>query len=68
MLGNAAFTYSLIEQMKSAGINVVSAENEVECFAVFDRSLVWHGGMNLLGKEDACKRWLNHNDNGDAKC
>ena len=53
LLGNASFTYSLIEQMKSAGINVVSADNEVECFAVFDRSLVWHGGMNLLGKEDA---------------
>ena len=53
LLGNAAFAYSLIDQMKSAGINVVSTDNEVECFAVFDRSLVWHGGMNLLGKEDA---------------
>ena len=24
-----------------------------ERFAVIDNSLVWHGGMNLLGKEDA---------------
>ena len=52
MFGNAAFLYSLIEQMKLAGINVVCAENKVECFAVIDRSLVWHGGMNILGKED----------------
>jgi hypothetical protein len=52
LLGNATFTYTLIEQMKSAGINIVCADNEVECYAVFDRSLVWHGGMNLLGKED----------------
>ena len=25
----------------------------MECFAVIDQSLVWHGGMNLLGKQDA---------------
>ena len=25
----------------------------MEHFAVIDGSLVWHGGMNLLGKEDA---------------
>ena len=24
-----------------------------ERFAVIDNCLVWHGGMNLLGKEDA---------------
>ena len=26
--------------------------DETEHFAVFDRKLVWHGGMNLLGKQD----------------
>jgi hypothetical protein len=52
MFGNASFLYSLIEEMRSAGINVVCSDDEVECFAVIDRSLVWHGGMNLLGKED----------------
>jgi superfamily II DNA or RNA helicase len=51
-MGNAAYTYNLIEQMKSTGINVVCVDNNIECFAVIDRSLVWHGGMNLLGKED----------------
>ena len=28
-------------------------DSESEHFAVIDKSLVWHGGMNLLGKEDA---------------
>lgn len=50
--GNAAFFYALIEQMKAAGVNVKTAE-ETEHFAVIDQLLVWHGGMNLLGKEDA---------------
>jgi len=31
----------------------ILTENETEHFAVIDHSLVWHGGMNLLGKEDA---------------
>jgi hypothetical protein len=39
--------------MRLADINVKCTENEAEHFAVIDRSLVWHGGMNLLGKEDA---------------
>ena len=28
-------------------------EEDKECFAIIDRELVWHGGMNLLGKVDA---------------
>lgn len=28
------------------------AEDQMEHFAVIDQLLVWHGGMNLLGKED----------------
>jgi hypothetical protein len=52
LFGNTSYIYSLAEQMKSAGINVVYSDNVVECFAVIDHLLVWHGGMNLLGKED----------------
>jgi superfamily II DNA or RNA helicase len=52
MFGNAAFAYSLIEQMEIVGISVVCSDNRTECFSIIDRSLVWHGGMNLLGKED----------------
>ena len=52
MFGNTTFLYSLIDQMRSAGINVVCSDDVIECYAVIDRSIVWHGGMNLLGKED----------------
>lgn len=48
----AAFVYELIRQIQEAGINVKLME-EIEHFAVIDQLLVWHGGMNLLGKEDA---------------
>lgn len=34
------------------GINVVTKSEVEERFAVIDDELVWHGGMNLLGKED----------------
>ena len=53
MFGNAAFLYALIEQMQGVGIRVEISEEEIEHFAVIDHLLVWHGGMNLLGKEDA---------------
>lgn len=50
--GNTVFSYGLIEQMKDSGISVKIARGEMEHFAVIDQILVWHGGMNLLGKED----------------
>lgn len=50
--GSAAFSHLLIDQMKEAGIQIKIAEDEAERFAVIDQTLVWHGGMNLLGKED----------------
>lgn len=53
MFGNVAFLYALIRQMQDVGIRVKISEEEIEHFAVIDHSLVWHGGMNLLGKEDA---------------
>lgn len=39
-------------QMKNAGINVIATEEYGNHYAVIDDELVWHGGMNLLGKED----------------
>ena len=33
--------------------DVVVRDEVIEHFAVIDDVLVWHGGMNLLGKEDA---------------
>ena len=38
--------------MRERGIHVIVKENVEEHFAVLDEELVWHGGMNLLGKED----------------
>lgn len=32
---------------------VIVKEDVIEHFAIIDDELVWHGGMNLLGKEDA---------------
>ena len=50
--GNPDILYELIHRMKEAGIFVyVKAALEAR-FAVIDEELVWHGGMNLLGKED----------------
>ena len=44
--------YSLIDSMKRNGIAVRLTNTECEHYAVIDQYLVWHGGMNLLGKED----------------
>lgn len=50
--GNADVLYGLIGMMKAAGIIVQTQEEVEEHFAVIDQELVWHGGVNLLGKED----------------
>ena len=52
MYGNAAVYYELICEMQGVGIVVVEKEEIDEHFAVIDNQIVWHGGMNLLGKED----------------
>ncbi len=38
--------------MRENGIYVIIKEEVEEHFAVLDNELVWHGGMNLLGRED----------------
>ena len=42
----------MINQMEASGIHVIIKDDVDEHFAVMDEELVWHGGMNLLGKED----------------
>ena len=44
--------YALIREMQQVAIHVVTKAEVEERFAVIDDELVWHGGMNLLGKED----------------
>lgn len=50
---NTAFFYALIKQMNDAGVRVLVSKDDPPHFAVIDQLLVWHGSMNLLGKEDA---------------
>ncbi len=50
--GSTDVCYELISQMRQVGINVVTKAEVEERFAVIDDELVWHGGMNLLGKAD----------------
>ncbi len=51
--GSSEFCQRLIEEMREGGIHVIVKDEVIEHFAVIDDELVWHGGMNLLGKEDA---------------
>lgn len=50
--GSTEFCQGLIETMRENGIQIIIREEVAEHFAVIDQELVWHGGMNLLGKED----------------
>lgn len=50
--GSADVCCELIREMQQVGINVVTKSEVEERFAVIDEELVWHGGMNLLGKVD----------------
>ena len=43
----------LIEEMKKNGVCVRLTDENSEHYAVIDHKLVWHGGMNLLGRADA---------------
>ena len=49
---SAEYIYSMVMQMNDVGINVITKDEIDEHFAIIDEDLVWHGGMNLLGKED----------------
>ncbi len=51
--GDLIELHLLIEEMRKSGIYVRETENDCEHYAVIDKKLVWHGGMNLLGKADA---------------
>ena len=50
--GSSDVCHELIRTMQMVGMNVVTKTEVEERFAVIDDELVWHGGMNLLGKVD----------------
>ena len=43
----------MITTLIASGVEVVEREEVEEHFAVIDSDIVWHGGMNLLGRDDA---------------
>ena len=49
---DASELFALIDEMQRSGIYVRETDGEGEHYAVIDKKLVWHGGMNLLGKAD----------------
>lgn len=52
IVGDTSDIQEMILEMRRAGIIVALTEDENEHYAVIDKKLVWHGGMNLLGRED----------------
>ena len=50
--GNTSYYYAMIKQLEEAGVQMILKEEIDEHFALIDDELVWHGGMNLLGKVD----------------
>lgn len=53
MYGNPNVCQQIICEMRENGIYVIVKDEVAEHFAILDDTLVWHGGMNLLGEEDA---------------
>lgn len=50
--GSPDYYQGMIVEMQDVGINVIVKSEVQEHFAIIDDDLVWHGGMNLLGKEE----------------
>ena len=63
---NPTFIYALISQMNDAGVRVLISADEPPSFAAIDKLLVWHGSINLLGKEDASDNLIRVKDSKAA--
>lgn len=50
--GSSDARATLIERMRTAGIELCPMEILSEHFAIIDHRIVWYGSMNFLGKED----------------
>ena len=61
-LGNPEYLMVLMQQLRNIGIDICYTDNINEHYAVIDKSLVWHGGMNLLGKADVWDNLIRVND------
>jgi hypothetical protein len=43
---------ALSEQLMNYGFDVMCSDTVSEHFAIVDKSIVWYGSMNFLGRED----------------
>ena len=50
---NTIELHIMIDQMQKSGIFVRLTDAPNEHYAIIDHEIVWHGGMNLLGRADA---------------
>lgn len=50
--GSPDFCMNMIGDLRDNGVRVITKDEVREHFAIMDEKLVWHGGMNLLGKDD----------------
>lgn len=57
-----AYIEYLFEKMRFAGFEVIVSDDVNEHFAVIDDEIVWHGSMNLLGKEEISDNLIRIND------
>lgn len=58
---NDTYKNELIQEIQINGIQVIELDDTM-CFALIDQNIVWHGGMNLLGKVDVWDNLLRVKD------
>jgi len=49
---DSTYQFYLYDKLRQNGVDVKVTDTSGEHYAVIDQNIVWHGGMNLLGKED----------------
>lgn len=50
--GSSDARAAILEKLRTSSINLRTMESLSEHFAIIDRSIVWYGSLNFLGKED----------------
>lgn len=50
--GSSDARASILEKLRTSGIDLRTMESLSEHFAIIDKNIVWYGSLNFLGKED----------------
>ena len=51
--GDSSYWMELQERMRRQGFEMNLVENYCQHYCIVDRTVVWYGSMNFLGKEDS---------------